>query len=84
MLPKVMKITSSKGCALVYRPCRVASVVGPILPPQIAYHGSMLCEGTHAPNFTGITDSGDDFRLTDWQGRKHVVLYFYVRDFTRG
>lgn len=44
----------------------------------------MLAIGTKAPDFTGATDSGETFHLADWLGKRHVVLYFYVRDFTRG
>jgi peroxiredoxin Q/BCP len=29
-------------------------------------------------------DDGTAFRLSDWVGKKHVVLYFYPRDFTPG
>ena len=43
----------------------------------------MLAIGTKAPDFTGAIDSGT-FHLADWLGKRHVVLYFYVRDFTKG
>ena len=44
----------------------------------------MLSIGAQAPNFTGATDSGGIFHLAEWLGSRHVVLYLYVRDFTRG
>ena len=44
----------------------------------------MLREGTSAPDFEAVLDNGDTFRLSDYQGRKSVVLYFYPKDFTPG
>jgi thioredoxin-dependent peroxiredoxin len=44
----------------------------------------MLKTGSLAPDFTGLLDDGSSFRLSDWAGRKHVVLYFYLKDFTKG
>ncbi len=44
----------------------------------------MLKPGTPAPDFTATLDDGSTFRLADYRGRKHVVLYFYPRDFTPG
>ncbi len=44
----------------------------------------MLSVGTQAPDFTGLTDTGDSFHLAEQIGRMHVVLYFYVRDFSWG
>jgi peroxiredoxin Q/BCP len=39
-------------------------------------------EGTPAPDFTLVSDSGDELRLSSLRGRP-VVLYFYPRDDTR-
>lgn len=44
----------------------------------------MLKEGTTAPDFEAQLDTGETFRLSDYRGRKHVVLYFYPKDFTPG
>jgi enoyl-CoA hydratase/carnithine racemase len=44
----------------------------------------MLKEGTAAPDFEAVLDNGEGFRLSQYRGRKHVVLYFYPRDFTPG
>lgn len=38
--------------------------------------------GAEAPDFEATTQSGERFRLADLRGKKHVVLYFYPRDFT--
>lgn len=44
----------------------------------------MLKEGTQAPDFEGEADDGSTFRLSDFRGKKNVVLYFYPKDFTPG
>ena len=44
----------------------------------------MLRKGTPAPDFEAVLDNGDTFRLSDYRGRKNVVLYFYPKDFTKG
>jgi thioredoxin-dependent peroxiredoxin len=44
----------------------------------------MLNIGTVAPDFSGSLDDGSTFTLSDWSGLKHVVLYFYLKDFTKG
>ncbi len=44
----------------------------------------MLREGTVAPQFDATLDNGDVVRLSDYRGRKNVVLYFYPKDFTPG
>ena len=44
----------------------------------------MLKPGTTAPTFTATLDDGSTFDLADWRGKKHVVLYFYPKDFTGG
>ena len=43
----------------------------------------MLEEGTTAPDFELVSDSGERVRLSDLRGRP-VVLYFYPRDDTPG
>ena len=44
----------------------------------------MLKEGTQAPEFEAEMGDGTPFRLADYRGKKHVVLYFYPKDFTPG
>lgn len=44
----------------------------------------MLTPGTLAPDFTATLDDGTEFRLADYRGKKHIVLYFYPKDFTPG
>src|ERR1035441_6500397 len=43
----------------------------------------MLNVGDQAPDINVLTDSGEDFRLSDMKG-KRVVLYFYPRADTPG
>jgi thioredoxin-dependent peroxiredoxin len=44
----------------------------------------MLRVGERAPDFTTILDGGTEFRLSEWAGKKHVIIYFYPKDFTIG
>ena len=44
----------------------------------------MLEVGNQAPDFTVTLDDDSAFRLSEWTGKKHVVLYFYPKDFTSG
>lgn len=44
----------------------------------------MLKPGTKAPQFTATLDDGTTFDLASHAGDKHVVLYFYPKDFTPG
>ncbi len=44
----------------------------------------MLKPGTEAPQFTATLDDGSTFELAAYRGKKHVVLYFYPKDFTGG
>ncbi|BCU67496.1 peroxiredoxin [Sulfolobales archaeon HS-7] len=44
----------------------------------------MLREGDIAPDFEGITDSGDRIRLYSLLEKSPVVLYFYPKDDTPG
>ncbi len=40
--------------------------------------------GDSAPDFAVPLDDGSRFHLSEWAGRKLVVLYFYPKDFTSG
>ncbi|MDQ3848728.1 MAG: redoxin domain-containing protein, partial [Thermoproteota archaeon] len=41
-------------------------------------------EGTIAPDFEFRDGDGNIAKLSDLQGRKDVVIYFYPKDFTPG
>lgn len=38
--------------------------------------------GDQAPDFEATSSDGRTIRLSDYRGKKNVVLYFYPRDFT--
>jgi thioredoxin-dependent peroxiredoxin len=40
--------------------------------------------GDEAPDFALSSQSGEEVRLSDFIGKKNVVLYFYPKDFTSG
>jgi len=44
----------------------------------------MLRVGQQAPDFEVTLHTSETFRLRDELGKRHVVLYFYPRDFTIG
>jgi thioredoxin-dependent peroxiredoxin len=44
---------------------------------------TVVAEGSHAPDFSLISDAGEEVALSDFRGRP-VVLYFYPRDDTPG
>ena len=44
----------------------------------------MLTTGTQAPDFTVPLESGGEFRLADHRSAHHVILYFFLKAFTRG
>ena len=44
----------------------------------------MLIEGNHAPDFSVLDDRGQKVSLTDYRGKKHVVLFFYPKADTPG
>lgn len=46
--------------------------------------GTMLVTGTQAPDFSLQSDKGDIFKLSDYRGKKFVVLVFYPGDQTPG
>ena len=41
-------------------------------------------EGLHAPEFTLKNESGEDVSLSDFAGKKYIILYFYPKDATPG
>lgn len=40
--------------------------------------------GQKAPDFEGKDQNGNTVKLSDFQGKKKVVLYFYPKDMTKG
>jgi peroxiredoxin Q/BCP len=44
----------------------------------------MLSQGDRAPDFTGTLADGRQLRLRDFHNRRHVILYFFPKDFTPG
>ena len=44
----------------------------------------MLHINDTAPGFSGPLEDGSTFTLAEHHGQKHVVLYFYIQDFTKG
>lgn len=41
-------------------------------------------EGLHAPEFTMKNENGEDVSLSDFAGKKYIILYFYPKDATPG
>jgi cytochrome oxidase Cu insertion factor (SCO1/SenC/PrrC family) len=50
--------------------------------PEIAH--TFLKVGDRAPDFTLRSDKGDMVKLSDFGGKKNVILAFYVLAFTQG
>lgn len=44
----------------------------------------MIGVGDEAPEFEAPLGNGKTFRLKDYRGRRHLVLYFFPKDFTPG
>lgn len=44
----------------------------------------MIAKGEHAPDFEGTLGTGKQLRLRDFRARRHVILYFFPKDFTPG
>ncbi len=44
----------------------------------------LLAIGTKAPDFTGVVSDGATTSLSEFAGKKNVVLFFYPKDFTSG
>ena len=43
--------------------------------------GSAANVGDKAPDFLAFDTVGDSTRLSDYQGKKHVLMFFFVRAF---
>ena len=44
----------------------------------------MIAVGQKAPDFEATVADGKQLRLRDFHGRRHVILYFFPKDFTPG
>jgi peroxiredoxin Q/BCP len=44
----------------------------------------MLKEGSKAPAFTVVDDHGNKVKLSDYAGKRNVVLFFYPKADTPG
>jgi len=52
-------------------------------PPQKIEHTNLKV-GEPAPDFTLLSDTWEPVKLSDYRGKKNVVLAFYVLAFTSG
>jgi len=43
----------------------------------------MLKVGQDAPSFEAVASNGKTVKLSDYRGKKNVVLFFYPKDFTK-
>ena len=44
----------------------------------------MIAVGERAPDFTAALADGREVRLREFRGQRHIILYFFPRDFTPG
>ena len=64
---------------------RTASLfLGAILAIPVLGVGATLAVGDRAPDFTLPDTEGREFKLSEFRGKKNVVLAFYVLAFTGG
>ncbi len=69
----------------VRRNSRTASLLlGSLLTLPVLASGATLAVGDRAPDFTLPDTEGKDFKLSEFRGKKNVVLAFYVLAFTGG
>jgi cytochrome oxidase Cu insertion factor (SCO1/SenC/PrrC family) len=71
MKPWVALIAAALGCALAAQ--------AQIKPPELE-----LKVGDMAPDFTLRSTEGKDVKLSDFRGKKNVVLAFFFAAFTGG
>lgn len=69
----------------VRKSIRTASVLlGSVLALPVLATSATLAVGDRAPDFTLPDSEGRDVKLSDFRGKKNVVLAFYVLAFTGG
>lgn len=67
------------------RSVRTASVMlGSVLALPVLAQGATLAIGDQAPDFTLPDTEGKEVKLSEFRGKKNVVLAFYVLAFTGG
>ena len=49
-----------------------------------AARNAVITPGDRAPDFTGTLAGGRKLCLRDFLGRRHLILYFFAKDFTPG
>lgn len=72
------------GLLFVTIGCQSAGPGAAPAPAVEAKPGVTLKVGDKAPDFTLPDHNGNDTKLSDFQGKKNVVLAFYVLAFTGG
>jgi cytochrome oxidase Cu insertion factor (SCO1/SenC/PrrC family) len=58
--------------------------IAPATPQEDAVAKTNLKVGDVAPDFTLLSDKWEKVKLSDFRGKKNVVLAFYVLAFTGG
>jgi len=74
-----MRITRLLSAFVVCLLCSIASIAQQTAPPKTS-----LKVGDVAPDFTMRATDGKTYKLSDFKGKKNVVLAFYVLAFTGG
>lgn len=49
---------------------------------SLRYVSGMVMKGDTAPDFEATSSAGEKIKLSDYRGKKNVVLFFYPGDFT--
>jgi len=66
------------GLALLF------SLQAPALAQEETIHKTKLKVGDTAPDFTMMSNARKQVKLSDYRGKKNVILAFYVLAFTGG
>jgi hypothetical protein len=59
----------------------IATILYAVLMLLAPMSGRALDVGDKAPDFLAFDTVGEATRLSDYQGKKHVLLFFFVRAF---
>ncbi len=70
--------------AVTLAPTAMAQQAPPAKPPALAVAHTHLKVGDMAPDFTLPNQDFKPVKLSDFRGKKNVVLAFYVLAFTSG
>lgn len=68
----------------IYLAGGAAMIIGILGGAMLEERSGVLEEGQEAPAFTATLSTGETVRLSDYRGKKAVVLSFYPKDFTPG